>query len=524
MEKNLRIIFNIILLFPYLICIDKIEENDGKFINISYYSKKVGKKGAIDLSCDRNFNVSLLDGNDIEEKSRFNTTCFNFNNKETYNLNCSLWKYTRFNYDRIYILCNITESLPKGVYKLNINNTVINYYGGITIKSNRDINFTKLDENIPFIYSNEQIINIEEDGKDSYEIKFKTFSYYHEKIFLNQDYIYIHLKNCNEKNNELICNIPRLLLEETMEVSNRGYHFTYLPNPYIEETSLLVPDIQINSYINKKNIYVGITKLLTNNIRFDSIIVYETNVTDISLIRNSLNSFRLGFNDNKVMRRCGFRKYDDAPLLIVCFIDSKDKVETLSLEIKEPILLDNSSIKYNFLIQPFQSTEIIKIDSSKYDDLFILLSIPEVLDFTSKDNLTVEFIISESNKIISFTLNNESSDLECENIEFIKKCIVPKTHFNGKGSGYYFTYYKLDSSNEYIKDYLNHPFKVILPESNSSNSSNSSNNAGLIILIIIIIIIILIAIFLVFHFYRKRTSSDINKKDEKIMNFINQIE
>ena len=39
-------------------------------------------------------------------------------------------------------------------------------------------------------------------------------------------------------------------------------------------------------------------------------------------------------------------------------------------------------------------------------------------------------------------LNPEANDLECLNINDIyKRCIVPKSHFINKNSGYYYTYH-----------------------------------------------------------------------------------
>ena len=55
-----------------------------------------------------------------------------------------------------------------------------------------------------------------------------------------------------------------------------------------------------------------------------------------------------------VKKVCSFRKYENSPLLLVCWV--KDGVFWLK-EIKEEIILDNINFKYNFRIQPVNITK-----------------------------------------------------------------------------------------------------------------------------------------------------------------------
>ena len=58
-------------------------------------------------------------------------------------------------------------------------------------------------------------------------------------------------------------------------------------------------------------------------------------------------------------------------------------------------------------------------------------------------------------------LNKDAPDLECENKNNYKRCIVHKSHFKGKENGYYFTMYSNILNGTSIA-YEVPPFKVIL--------------------------------------------------------------
>ena len=72
---------------------------------------------------------------------------------------------------------------------------------------------------LPFIYSEEQFINIEA-GKDSYELQFKFREYNNQLLFLFYNGAYIHLENCSDKlkENYLICKLEKEDIEEIEEM------------------------------------------------------------------------------------------------------------------------------------------------------------------------------------------------------------------------------------------------------------------------------------------------------------------
>jgi uncharacterized cupin superfamily protein len=92
----------------------------------------------------------------------------------------------------------------------------------------------------------------------------------------------------------------------------------------------------------------------------------------------------------------------------------------------------------------------------------VRLTYPEELNFQSEDTIIIRYIMDSPNYANKIKLNPESSDLECEDLNEMKKCIVPITHFDNKESGYYYTFHSnhLNDSSIY---YESNPINVILP-------------------------------------------------------------
>ena len=448
--------------------------------------------------------MNLFDNTDIEERTNFKTEISDINNI-IYSINCRLWKKAN---EEIIIFCNF-DNIPKGNYYINLNNTIISYNNyKIMILLNNKIQIEKLDLDIIDIYSNEQFINIE-DNKELYEIKFKINSYNNEHLFLIKELLPIYLDNCEVKNKELKCFISKNKIEELLSYNNERFWISFFDNNNQFDKSPLISDIYINdNNIQKKVIYLEIKKLLSNIAEKDTVIAYETNVTDISRVMMSPNTFNLNFNNNKIS--CSLRKFEENPLLLICIMNKK--INNLG-EIKEEIKLDYINIKYNFSILPVNNNEPIIFNENALGSFFISVY-PDVLDFTSKDSISIEYIAENPEYLNGITLNSDSTDLKCENIKQLKRCIVPKSHFNGKKSGYYFTNYKNHLNSKTIC-YNIPPIKVILP-----NSNNSDTSLYLIIGIIVTIIIIFVIILIGYFFYKKKKST----QDIKSLKEINLID
>ena len=108
---------------------------------------------------------------------------------------------------------------------------------------------------------------------------------------------------------------------------------------------------------------------------------------------------------------CSFRKYTNNPLLLVCFGGSSG--EFWLKEITKDINIENKTLKYNFIIKPVKITDILYLDR-KFLGSFIFWLTPEVLDFTNKDSLTIEYNIENPESLTGITFNENEKDLICE--------------------------------------------------------------------------------------------------------------
>ena len=73
----------------------------------------------------------------------------------------------------MFIFCNIDETIPKGDWYLSLNVISFKYNDyRFNLIANKDYSFTKNDLNKIDLYSDKQIINLD-DGKQSYDLKLK---------------------------------------------------------------------------------------------------------------------------------------------------------------------------------------------------------------------------------------------------------------------------------------------------------------------------------------------------------------
>ena len=291
----------------YNITLDIIDFNNGN---------EIGKKGAIAFKTYIP-DSSIFDDNDkdLENKTKFEALISDFN--KNYTINCRLWKSSI--YKDPFLFCNFDESIPAGNYSININNTIFNYKEyTISLKTENDFNILKLDLDIIDLYYDKQTINVEKDI-DFYELKFRINSYNKEKIILMKELGFFVIDNCTKETNELKCLISKNKLEEIMAKNEENYYLYYLDNNNKLKRFSLVGTIKIKyNDIVKQDIFIGITRLLENVAERDTLIAYETNITDISKVYTILEGFQLKF-ESIGNRYCAFRKYDNTPLLIVCW-------------------------------------------------------------------------------------------------------------------------------------------------------------------------------------------------------------
>ena len=517
----------IIILLSYFISLSlcNLKETVNPFDIITSYikEKEVGKKGSVGILTEFYDEKNIFDKTDIEEKTIFNAEILDTNQKN-YTIDCRLWKAEGIN---LVIFCNFDENIPQGEYSIYLNNTKINYKDNeFTIYSYTDLTLKKVDKNKANLYSDKQVINVE-DGKDSYDLKFKINSYNQEKLFFMKEIIFTYLDKCKVESNELICPISKSRLEEIMSTNEEEFWILYLDSDYNINKLPFILQIKVNyKNIKQNDIYVGITKLLVNCAEHDTFIAYETNVTDISKVFTSTESFSMKFGGED--RECAFRKYEENPLLMVCW---GPKENSHLDEIVEEKVLNEINIKYNFRIQPVNNTEMIDSDRT-ISGSFIDIVNPEVLDFSSQDSLTIEYYLENANSLNGMTFNENAPDLECEDInKGFKKCTVPKSHFKGLESGYYFIKHQNHLNGKSIS-YEAPPVKVILsdsgsdPNSNSNPNSNDGSNSSTTLIIVLSvvggIILILLILFLIIHFRKKNSSSNIDTENANDIGLLNK--
>lgn len=474
----------ILLIFVLIIIVYSI---DITVMGFEENGDEVGKKGAAVLNTDYFDDKNIFLKSDIEEKTSFSTEASD-QDDINYKINCRLWKAEGINFK---IFCIFNETIPKGEYSLNLN-AITFLYGTseINLISNSDLKVKKKDSNIINLYSDVQKINIES-GINTYNLKFKINSYNKEKLFFTKDSIYTYLEKCSVSEKELNCYIDKEKLEEIMAKNEENFMIEYLDDNHMFNKLNLILEIKIiHKYVIKKDIFVDITKLLVNCSESDTYIAYKTNVSDISKVYTSTETFTMTFDGEE--SKCGFRKYEQNPLLMVCF--GPQKSTTLD-DIKEEIILKNISVKYNFRIQPSKNKDKIITDTSKQGS-FIQTIYPDVLDFRTNDSLSIYYYMEEASGLDGITFNENSNDLECENLnKKIKKCTVNKDHFVQNINKFYFTKHTNHLNGKSIS-YEAPPIKVIV---------KSSIKTFIIVLLIIFGIVgLLVLYFVIMHLRSKR--------------------
>ena len=130
-------------------------------------------------------------------------------------------------------------------------------------------------------------------------------------------------------------------------------------------------------------------------------------------------------------------------------------------EIHNEIKLFDKHRKYNFYIQPVKNNDKITIDGNGSFQMYLM---NETLNFYANDEISLDIIMENLNYTKNITLVlNATKDLECKDIgKHIKRCVVPRSHFQNKQSGYYYIYH-LNHVNKYVKFYEHSPIHITIP-------------------------------------------------------------
>ena len=385
-----------------------------------------------------------------------------------YNAACKLWKPLD---DNIRVICNFTGNINKDASSINLNNITFQYDNkyNITIIQTEQIRVIPLEVHIPFIYSNSQTINIEEDKSTStYELKFNISKYNKEFIVIqngDSEHGQLIIDNCENNEKELICTLKKEDILEILWNNKNTFSVAFLSYDfgYYNLSDAGIITINYNGK-NKEDIYINITEVKDKEIYNDRYITFDTNVSSIDNIVSK--KFNLIFNRGEEKKEvpCFFKKSKTKKLLLLCSVKNLDNYHLGPS--KELIELSDIHYKYNFKIIPMASNISFTIDKSQINVYNFYNNYPKVLDFTKANStdilLTGKFEQNNEN-IKNYALNSEKGNLQCENLINSIKCQVQNKHFTR--SGFYDLLYYNEKKNSFAF-YEISPFEVIFSGNN----------------------------------------------------------
>ena len=156
----------------------------------------------------------------------------------------------------------------------------------------------------------------------------------------------------------------------------------------------------------KEDIYVGITKCLTNYTELMTYVVYETNVTNIKRVKASLT---LPAKPNYEIN-CRLVKHEINPLYLMCEVNWAD---TVSLkEITQEIIFREINVKYNFRIQPYKF-EKFNVNENVNRGKIPLIYL-EIFDFSKKDELDFYVYSPYPENVKGLSYNENGDKLKCK--------------------------------------------------------------------------------------------------------------
>ena len=451
-------------------------------------------------------NKALFDQNNFEGR-------FIANDTETYISNCKLLELTD---KSIGIICKLNEVMNFGNNNISIRPMSLLYKEqnkenlGVAISYKGDnINIKQLNYEMSFLYSDKQEINIV-DNQDTYNLKFKKYSYDNRPLYLYTSDIKSTKLDCVSANDELTCSVKKDKLIEIL--SRTGEVFSV--GEIVDNVGLYkfnsVLDIKVIYAVQKENLQITIKNLLTKVVSKNEFIAYETETNTDNTKTFTSDYFGVAgqTNDDKGMN-CLFKKNSNQnKILLLCDApgEGKSKLGTI-----KSFSYDNINVLYNIEIKESENIDEFNVLNTEGTKIFSVN--PLELNFNNKDEYIIKYEAEYPDNLRGIKLNNESNfELECVTKDGYKECKVNATHFSSKGN--YYTYHLVDQ-NTYAISYELPMINVILKEEEKTdettdkptdeNPDDGDSNVGLIVgLTIAGVVVLAVAIFLVWHFLKKK--------------------
>ena len=375
MSKLKSFIFIFLCLF-FVTCLEVNDEVTVTLFNLN--SKQTGKKGIVAIEAIPSDKFS----EDTSRKIYFQAKISD--GTKTFDVDCGFSKPREYSF---FVFCNLKTDIPAGNYSIDFTGvSKFDYQGhNISFKSIKKFEFEKLDKDYINLYSDKQTIDIV-DGKNSYDLKFNIESYNQETVMLGKEPL-----DCKQENNELICQIKKDELEKDLaqkEEKRIVRYFSDVDTPGAVELPFVGEIIIKENITQKTDVFIGITKLIQNISEGESVITYETNITNIDKV---MAKIELDFENEKTgtfTAGCFLTKHEINPLLMNCIMEN-DGINHLK-EIKEEITIDYAHAKYTFRIQPVKNEEKIYF-SAQGKGIWIAWLYPKVLDFTKNNPLYIYY-------------------------------------------------------------------------------------------------------------------------------------
>ena len=461
----MKYIFIFATIFALLNC--KFENNEEITIEVIeeghfYIGREEGKFGLAAKTNDQN---DFFNAADIEENTHFNMNMTRKDHTDIYPLDCRLWKDEQ---KELFVFCEIKTEVI-GEVECSIVNTINFEYKTKNVSIKFDVEYFELHEvegKLPFLYSSSREIQIKENQK-VYNLEFKIDSYNEEPLFISVDKLFVHLEKCKKgEQNVLKCELLKDNLDIISKKENSYYvyfiaeNFGYYYFPFVKPIKIIYP------YTKKENIYFSLVNITNNQIEIGSYITFETNVTSMNMEKIKTADFDLSLDETKTPT-CHFIKHNKTtPLYMSC---EWGYTRDYTIEQIEGFNQNDLHFKYNFILGTQNFTETIHMIEPYNSGITYVY--PETLNFIDKNSSEI-FIKTDLDNI---TLNEEGNDLQCENGNNYRKCIVTKSHFKNEENGYYLFHHRNRVNEE--KNFTNYEafgLNVIFERDDEPKSSDDS--------------------------------------------------
>ena len=409
---------------------------------------------------------NIFDISDIEEKTKFTIRFYEYNYSYNYfNMDCRLWKPQNEN---LRIICSSRYSISGGNYTFDRTTFEYNNYT-IIIKTEDYYVTSSISNYLTFLYSDNQTIDLDS-YQEIYYLKFKIGLYANEGLYLNKSNNYIPLYDCYIKDNniELMCHLNKSTIEQNLLSPGNFQLWTF--NDFFG-SKLMNSVLDINIYfeyrIHKKNITVNVGSIEEFTFKAGENIAYRTSSKFVPKI--TTDKFNMTFINNfgNLIESSCYLKLSRNQNYLVLLCTIKDGGEFRLLN--QTHFLENIHYEYNVIINN-EKEDLVPLNITGNGSQIFLIY-PDLYNLTLEDSITLRYLMdnpyTERDVYLTqrtYALRNES--VYCFNKNNFKLCQVPISFFEGKHSGYFYSYHlsSYSQSSDILPYYEANPFYFTLPD------------------------------------------------------------